>query len=60
MKGDFENIFKFSKVLENGIPFVQEGSIEIAAKDKSSVVQAGKAQGPIILTSDIDFNYYYY
>jgi hypothetical protein len=61
IKGDFDNIISFSKALENGIPFVQEDSIEVGAeRGNSSNLQKDSAQPGTILTSNIDFKYYYY
>jgi hypothetical protein len=62
VKGDYENIINFSKVLENGIPFIQEDSVKMIAGDaNSNIGQVQQTAGtPVMLTSTMAFNFYYY
>lgn len=63
VEGDFENILDFARDLENGIPFVQEGSLELAAVEEGLTPQpgedAGEGIGPVLTaTMEFKFNYY--
>ena len=66
VKGDFENMMNFMKALENGIPFIQESSLDLIPQATESVTQAegvqaeGAAPAPVMLNASISFNFYYY
>lgn len=61
MKGDYDNLMAFAKSLENGIPFIQETSIQIGSDlDVSPESQALTTGAPVMLTAMINFKYYYY
>jgi hypothetical protein len=63
VKGDYDNIINFSKVLENSIPFIQEKSVKMTVGNNAAVGTSGAQSvqsGPVILTSAMTFNFYYY
>lgn len=61
MTGDFENMMNFMKALENGIPFIQEVSLDLSPQSTESVTQAeGVPPGPVMLDASMSFNFYYY
>jgi len=60
VEGEYENILEFIRDLENGIPFVQEDTLEISTDDGGEQVGAeGEPISPnLSVTMEFKFNYY--